>query len=113
MVLFLSVCGTVFQNTATKEVGQALPHLSSDEIAELVAGTSSEAFQTLSPSEKSIVVMNITSAIRNVWLLFLVAAALSFALSLPLAVSSSSSKSTVIQLTDLPMQRVRLGAHQK
>jgi hypothetical protein len=38
---------------------------------------------------------------------------LSFALSLPLAVSSSSSKSTVIQLTDLPMQRVRLGAHQK
>ncbi|KAL6355620.1 hypothetical protein LRP88_11223 [Fusarium phalaenopsidis] len=94
MVLFLSVCGTVFQNTAIKEAGQALPHLSSDEIAELVAGTSSKAFQSLSPSEKSTVVMNITSAIRNVWLLFLVAAALSFALSLPLA-------------------RVRLGARQK
>ncbi|KAI8649905.1 MFS domain-containing protein [Fusarium sp. Ph1] len=112
MVLFLSVCGTVFQNTAIKEAGQALPHLSSDEIAELVAGTSSKAFQSLSPSEKSTVVMNITSAIRSVWLLFLVAAALSFALSLPLAVSPSS-KSAVIQLTDLPIQRVRLGARQK
>ncbi|KAI8650581.1 MFS domain-containing protein [Fusarium keratoplasticum] len=89
MVLFLSVCGTVFQNTAIKEVGQALPQLSPDEIAELVAGTSSKAFQSLSPSERSTVITNITSAIRNVWLLFLVAAALSFAFSVPLAVSSS------------------------
>jgi len=94
MVLFLSVCGTVFQNTAIQEVGQALPQLSADEIADLVAGTSSKAFQSLSPSERSTVIMNITSAIRNVWLLFLVAAALSFAFSLPLAVSSSSSESS-------------------
>ncbi|RSL95403.1 hypothetical protein CEP52_012072 [Fusarium oligoseptatum] len=82
--LFLSVCGTVFQNTAIKEVGQALPHLSPEEIAQLVAGTSSKLFQSLSPSEKSTVIMNVTSAIRKVWLLFLVAATLSFASSLPL-----------------------------
>lgn len=93
MVLFLSVCGTVFQNTAIKEVGQALPQLSADDIAELVAGTSSKAFQSLSLSERPIVITSITSAIKNVWLLFLVAAALSFMFSLPLAVSPSSLES--------------------
>lgn len=93
MVLFLSVCGTVFQNTAVKEVGSSLPRLSANEIAELVAGTSSKAFQSLSSSERSTAITNVTSAIRNVWLLFLAAAALSFAFSLPLAVSSSLESS--------------------
>ncbi|KAF4961863.1 hypothetical protein FSARC_10021 [Fusarium sarcochroum] len=76
MVLFLSLCGTIFQNMAIKEVGQTLPHLSVDQISELIAGTSSKAYQALSGSEKSLVVTSITSAIKCVWLLFMVAAAM-------------------------------------
>lgn len=86
MVLFLSLCGTVFQNTAIAEVGKALPDLPKDQVSELIAGTSSHAFQSLSEIEKSIVVTSITAAIRCVWLLFMVAAAISFVFSLLLAV---------------------------
>ena len=90
MVLFLSIAGTVFHNTAVKDVGEALPELSIDQIAQLAAGTSSPVFKRLSDSEKALVVTNITSAMKNVWLLFLVAAAMSFVFSLPLAVRSES-----------------------
>ncbi|KAJ4006272.1 Efflux pump dep3 [Fusarium irregulare] len=85
MVLFLSLCGTVFQNTAIAEVGRALTDLPKDQVLELIAGTSSHAYQSLSEIEKSVVVASITSAIRNVWLLFMVAAAISFVFSLPLS----------------------------
>ena len=93
MVLFLSLCGTVFQNTAITEVGRALTDLPKDQVSEFIAGTSSHAYQSLSEIEKSVVVASITSAIRNVWLLFMVAAAISFVFSLPLSVSWPSEVS--------------------
>lgn len=92
MVLFLSLCGTIFQNTAIAEVGKALPDLPKDQVSELIAGTSSHAYQSLSQIEKSVVVTSITSAIRNIWLLFMVAAAVSFVFALPLAVSPPLSQ---------------------
>lgn len=90
MVLFLSLCGTIFQNTAIGKVGKALPDLPKDQVSELMAGTSSRAFQSLSQVEKSIVVTGITAAIRSIWLLFMVASAISFVFALPLAVSRKS-----------------------
>ncbi|RFN54547.1 major facilitator superfamily domain, general substrate transporter [Fusarium flagelliforme] len=92
MVLFLSLCGTIFQNTAIAEVGKALPDLPKDQVSELIAGTSSHAFQSLSQREKSIVVTSITAAIRCVWLLFMVAAAVSFVFSLPLVVQDLQTR---------------------
>ncbi|KAJ4245526.1 hypothetical protein NW762_014035 [Fusarium torreyae] len=70
---------------AIKEVEKTLPHLSVDQISELIAGTSSKAYQVLLDSEKALVVTGITSAIKCVWLLFMVAAAISFVCSFPLA----------------------------
>lgn len=87
MVLMLSLGGCVFQNIAMKEIGKALPQLPTDQVPKLIAGTSSDAFQSLSAPEKHVVVLSITSAIRCVWLLFAIAAAISFVFSLPLAVS--------------------------
>ncbi|RBR23755.1 uncharacterized protein FIESC28_03460 [Fusarium coffeatum] len=37
MVLFLSLCGTIFQNTAITGVGKALPDLPKDQVSELIA----------------------------------------------------------------------------
>ncbi|KAK7427341.1 Efflux pump dep3 [Neonectria magnoliae] len=85
MVLFLCISGTMFHNNAVKNVGKALPDLSADEIAQLAAGTSSSVFQILPVAEKTLVVTKITLAMKKVWLLFLIGAALSFATALPLA----------------------------
>ncbi|GKU08992.1 unnamed protein product [Fusarium langsethiae] len=85
MVLFLSLGGCVFQNIAMKEIGKALPQLPTDQVSALIAGTSSDAFQSLSGPEESVVITSITSAIRCIWLLFTIAAAISFIFSLPLA----------------------------
>ncbi|KAJ3546442.1 hypothetical protein NM208_g1997 [Fusarium decemcellulare] len=92
MVLCLSIFGTVFQNMAVKEVGKALPQSSGYEVAQLVAGTSSNAFRSLSFADKTTVITSITSAIRKVWLLFIVAASLSFFFSLPLASGTGLSR---------------------
>lgn len=72
---------------AVKEVGEALPDASSEEIIQLTSGSSSAIFKGLSDSERGAVITRITNAMGNVWLLFMVAAALSFASALCLGVS--------------------------
>ncbi|KAM5354625.1 hypothetical protein ACJ41O_001272 [Fusarium nematophilum] len=94
MVLFLSMSGTVFHNTAVQEVGNSLPEASAEEVAQLVAGTSSSMFRNLSAQDKTTVVKSVTSAMSNAWLLFVVAAALSFAFSLPLASVFQTGRNT-------------------
>ncbi|EFW22347.1 conserved hypothetical protein [Coccidioides posadasii str. Silveira] len=84
MVMFLAVSGALFQNFALQNVGSVLPDLSPDKIKDLVAGTSSSTFKGLSEEAKSLVIPQIAVAMRSVWLLFLVGAALSFLLSLSL-----------------------------
>lgn len=88
MVLFLSICGSVFHNTAVQKVGAVLPSASVEEIGNLIAGTSSRAFQNLSESDKALVIPQIASGMTSIWLLFLAAAALSFLFSLFLLVSA-------------------------
>lgn len=55
----------------------------------LIVGTSSAAFQQLSEADKALVIEEVTDAMGSVWLLFTCAAALSFVLSIPLAVRTS------------------------
>jgi len=89
MVLFLAISGSLFHNIAVDKVGKALPDVSSTEIGNLIAGSSSEAFQALSEAEKALVIPEIASAMTSIWAFFLAAAALSVVCSIPLLVSSS------------------------
>lgn len=78
MVIFLAMCGSIYQNTALQKVSQAMPKLSAADISNLVAGTSSRTYKALSESERALVAPQITDAMSNVWLFFLVAVNIEF-----------------------------------
>ncbi|KAF1841192.1 MFS general substrate transporter [Cucurbitaria berberidis CBS 394.84] len=84
MVLFLAISGSLFHNVAVDKVGKALPNFSPAEIGNLIAGSSSKAFQALSDAEKALVIPEIASAMTSIWAFFLAAAALSVVCSVPL-----------------------------
>ena len=87
MTVFLAIGGTLYQNFALHNVAPVLPHTSPGEIANLIAGTSSQTYEALSQEAKDLVIPQITDAMRNLWLFFLVGATLSFVLSVALGVS--------------------------
>ena len=93
MVLFLSISGTLYQNIAMQKVAKALVSTSDAEIVDLIAGTHSRAYQSLSESDKTILIPEVTEAMRSVWVLFVTGAAVSFLLSLFLSVSSLIQRS--------------------
>ncbi|KAB8209760.1 major facilitator superfamily domain-containing protein [Aspergillus parasiticus] len=84
MVIFLAMAGSIYQNLALQKVAQAMPALSAANITNLVAGTSSRTYQALSGEERDLVTPQITDAMRNIWLFFLVAGIVSFVLTLGL-----------------------------
>jgi hypothetical protein len=94
MVIFLAMAGSIYQNLALQKVTQAVPALSAADITNLVAGTSSRTYKALSESERALVTPQITEAMSNVWLFFLVAGILSFVLTLPLWVSREAFRET-------------------
>ncbi|KAI0599998.1 MFS general substrate transporter [Biscogniauxia sp. FL1348] len=105
IAIFLSASGTLYQNMAVRglsAISDVLPSPSSTAITtaafsmtttratnmapmamitDLVAGTSSEAYQALEPAVRAAVSSRLAAAMVDVWFLFLAAAALSFALS--------------------------------
>jgi hypothetical protein len=95
MVLFLAISGSLFHNVAVDKVGKALPEVSTAEVGNLIAGSSSEAFQALSNAEKALIIPEIASAITSMWAFFLAAAALSVVCSVPLVVSSLSTTHSI------------------
>lgn len=81
-VTFLSVSGSLFYNTAVKQVAPVLPNgTPSGFISDLIAGTSSDAFKSLTPEVADAVIPRITKSMRNVWIWYLSASTLSFVLS--------------------------------
>ncbi|GES65987.1 major facilitator superfamily domain, general substrate transporter [Aspergillus terreus] len=84
MVIFLAMAGSIYQNVALQKVTQAMPSLSATEITNLVAGTSSRTYKALSEWERALVTPQITEAMSNVWLFFLVAGIMNFVLTPPL-----------------------------
>lgn len=84
MILFLSICGSTFQNVAARTISTALPHVPMEQITQLITGTSSQAYKALGDEDRRAVILEITNALLNVWLMYAVAAALSFVCSLPL-----------------------------
>lgn len=87
MVLFLAISGSIFQNTGVVKLASALPAATEGEIAQLMAGTSSAAYKALDKEQQAAVISEIVKSLQSVWILFTAAAALSFVLSVPLAVS--------------------------
>lgn len=87
MVIFLAMAGSIYQNLALQKISQVMPSLSTVDITNLVAGTSSRTYKALSESERALITPQITEAMSSVWLFFLVAGILSFVLTPPLRVS--------------------------
>ncbi|KAH9906347.1 MFS drug efflux transporter [Xylariomycetidae sp. FL2044] len=82
-VTFLAVSGSVMSNTAASLIAPLLPPGTPSEFAhDLVAGTSSAAFQSLDPDLAASVVAQVATGIRNVWILNVTACALSAACAL-------------------------------
>ncbi|CZT05512.1 related to DHA14-like major facilitator; ABC transporter [Rhynchosporium agropyri] len=78
MTVFLAISGTLYQNLSLQNIRPVLPNQSPADIADLIAGTSSQTYKNLSAAEKLLVIPEITSAMSNVWLFFTVGGALSF-----------------------------------
>ena len=113
MTVFLAIGGTLYQNFALRNVAPVLPNTSPGEIANLIAGTSSQTYKALSQEAKDLVIPQITDAMRNLWLFFLVGATLSFVLSVFLGVSHLCSLAWEYcrcyhVLTCFALQRTRL-----
>lgn len=87
IVVFLAVAGTVYQNTAIKNIMSSVPGTSMDEVFKIIAGTSNPAFTALPPDVQTEVVAQIVKSMSGVWALLIAGMALSFVLSLFLGVS--------------------------
>ena len=90
IVVFLAVMGSIYQNLAIFEVSQILPSESAVNVRQLVAGTYSGMFKSLSESTRDQVVAAVISAMRFVWLMTLTAGAVTVILSCFLGVSGLS-----------------------
>nr|ART34992.1 putative Major Facilitator Superfamily transporter [Fusarium babinda] len=99
MVLFLAISGSLFHNVAVDKVSKALPSVSDTEIGNLIAGTSSNTFKSLSEADKGLVIPEIASAMKSVWAFFTAAAALSFVCSCQLLKTKLGGHKTEASVT--------------
>ncbi|KAF4219444.1 hypothetical protein CNMCM8980_000420 [Aspergillus fumigatiaffinis] len=82
-VVLLAVAGSIYENTSLDAITPLLPVGTPSTFAsELIAGTSSSAFASLSPEVAGEVISALTKTLRNVWIFFLSSGALSLCLSL-------------------------------
>lgn len=90
-VVFLAVAGRIFYSTSINTLRPLLPAGTPvGFIAELIAGASSSAFESLSEEVSEMVIKGITHSMRNVWIFLLSAGCLSFILTLFLSVRNPS-----------------------
>ncbi|CAG8975977.1 hypothetical protein HYALB_00012312 [Hymenoscyphus albidus] len=82
IVVILAIAGTVYQNTAIKNITKAIPGTSRDDVFNIIAGTSSPAFTALPLDTQTEVVAQIVKAMSGVRALLIAGMALSFVLSL-------------------------------
>ena len=89
IVVFLAIAGTMYQNIAIKNIMKSIPGTSTDEVFNIIAGTSNPVFTALPPNVQTEVVAQIIKAMSSVWALLIAGMALSFVLSLFLEVGYS------------------------
>ena len=83
--------GSVYQGLAAIKVADVLPGQQSTCIQQLLAGTQSSMYSTLSSQIRQDVIVAIVSAMRYVWTVTLTAGALTVLLSIFLGVSTCCS----------------------
>ena len=80
-MVFLAVAGTIYQNIAIQKLRLVLTGISDESIAVVIAGTSNGVFYALPDDLRTKVIVEITSAMSNVWAWLMASMALSFVLS--------------------------------
>ncbi|KAI0179648.1 major facilitator superfamily domain-containing protein [Hypoxylon sp. FL1284] len=65
IIVALAVPGSIFQNKAVQNIASALPNIPQDELTQLITGASGASYQSLSDSDRALVVDQITRAIRE------------------------------------------------
>ncbi|KAJ5374198.1 efflux pump antibiotic resistance protein [Penicillium concentricum] len=81
ITVFLAVMGTVYNNGAILKVQAVLPDATKAGVLEALTGTTSVIFDSLDEAVRSDVIGAIIEAMKPVWLILVVAGALSFVLS--------------------------------
>ncbi|KAH6603963.1 major facilitator superfamily domain, partial [Trichoderma cornu-damae] len=81
-ISILAIAGTLFQNIGAEKLRRILPSASQAEIQQLLAGTTSAYFQSLSGANREEVIEQIALSISNVFALIMAAAALGLVTSL-------------------------------
>ncbi|KAI9785099.1 MAG: hypothetical protein M1816_000510 [Peltula sp. TS41687] len=71
IVVLLAIAGTIYQNIAIQKIQQVLPGTPGATVQAVITGTSNPAFQSLAENARIRVVIQITSAMRNVWALLM------------------------------------------
>lgn len=87
LILLLALSGSIYQNTTRSHIQSLLSSSSTTNIniEVLLAGTSNDAFQSLTPASlKESVVREVTRGIGGVWALLMAAAAVSFVVAIGL-----------------------------
>ncbi|TVY16350.1 Efflux pump DEP3 [Lachnellula arida] len=85
-ILALSVSGSIFQNIALSKLASVLPNATHSDITQLVTGTSGSFYKSLSADLKTVVVEQVTMAIRDSFYYLVGSTALAFILSLFLGI---------------------------
>ncbi|KAI1660857.1 MFS general substrate transporter [Daldinia decipiens] len=67
-IIVLSLAGSVFQNVAVRLIRQTLPEVSAQDAIQLTAGTTSPMFEALSHDNQTLVIEQLTLAIRDVFI---------------------------------------------
>jgi hypothetical protein len=89
IVVILAIAGSVYQNSALKNILPVIPDPTRDRAFNVMAGTSNPVFDALADSVKTEVIRQIVKAMSGVWALMIGTTALSFVLSFFLGVSLS------------------------
>ncbi|KAI8965612.1 MFS general substrate transporter [Daldinia sp. FL1419] len=81
-IILLGLSGSVFQNIAIKLIQDVLPDISSQDAIELTTGTSSSIFESLDNHQQSLVIDQLTLAIRDVFIIIVGISGLGFIASI-------------------------------
>ncbi|KAL9112885.1 MAG: hypothetical protein Q9227_002962 [Pyrenula ochraceoflavens] len=82
IAIFLAVANSIFLNRATDGIQQVLPDIPRSTVQAAISGTDAQIFRDLPEERKARVLSMVMSAIKDVWILAIAAAALSFIIAI-------------------------------
>jgi hypothetical protein len=85
-IALLSLAASLYQNIGVQKIHALLPHLSAQDVQQLTTGRQSSLFDGLSVEIQTVLIEQVTLAIRNTFAILIAASALAFIASLFLGV---------------------------